>query len=463
MQESKWVMDMDREAKPASVPERALGKQAGEDLWQRYGAERGVWTKPMLTALEKGVKGRRWFSLIDKVASERTLGIAWEKVQSNAGACGVDGISVRHFAKDSQSRLLAVREHLREGRYQPQAVRRVHIPKPGGGRRPLGIPTVTDRVVESALKMVMEPIFEREFAPSSYGFRPGRGCKDALREVERLLREGKCHVVDVDIKGYFDNIPHEPLMELVRERISDGRVLNLVEAFLKGGVLEDGKLTEQKAGTPQGGTISPLLANIYLNPLDWLLKELGLHAVRYADDIVVLAESAEIAKQALEHISQWMEDAGLTLNRDKTRLVDMNEANACFDFLGYRFKRSRRGRLLKLVREASQKKLRDNLKKPTKRCNGECMQAIIARVNPILKGWFEYFKHALSSDHSKMDGWVRMRLRSILRRRQKGGGYGRGRGSDHNRWPNRYFDSLGLFSLKRARDETVSLRKGATC
>ena len=253
---------------------------------------------------------------------------------SNAGACGVDGIPVKHFAKDSQSRLLAVKEHLREGRYQPHAVRRAHIPKPVGGKRPLGIPTVLDRVVQCALKLAIEPIFEHDFAPSSYGFRPGCGCKDALREVERLLRKGKSHVVDVDIKGYFDNIPHEPLMELVRKRISDGRVLELTESFLKGSVSEDGEVSVQEAGTPQGGIISPLLANIYLNPLDWMLQDLGLHAVRYADDIVVLADSEQATSGALERIQEWMRQAGLELNCDKTRLVDMGEANASFDFPG---------------------------------------------------------------------------------------------------------------------------------
>ncbi len=245
---------MNREETPATVPER--DKQAGDDLWQRYGAERGVWTESMLIALERGIKGNKWFSLIDKVASERTLGIAWEKVRSNAGACGVDGISVGFFAKDTQRRLLAVKEHLEKGSYRPEAIRRVYIPKPGSAeKRPLGIPTVRDRVVQCALKMVIEPIFEREFAPRSYGFRPGRGCKDALREVERLLREGYLHVVDVDIKGYFDNIPHEPLMKLVKERVSDGRVLGLIEGFLKQGVMEEGVETEPEKGSPQGGVI----------------------------------------------------------------------------------------------------------------------------------------------------------------------------------------------------------------
>ena len=259
----------------------------------------------MLIALERGIKGNKWFSLMDKVVSARTLGMAWQKVQTNAGACGVDCITVRHFSKDSQNRLLAVNEQLREGRYQPKPIRRVHIPKPGSSeKRPLGIPTVTDRVVQSALKLVIEPIFEREFAASSYGFRPGRGCKDALREVERLLQQGTGHVVYVDIKGYFDNIAHQALLRLVEERIADGKVLGLIEAFLKQGVLEEGIITDPLTGSPQGGIISPMLANIYLNPLDWLLESLGLHSVRYADDIVVLASDAKTAIHALDSIRE---------------------------------------------------------------------------------------------------------------------------------------------------------------
>lgn len=201
-------------------------------------------------------ESNKWFSLIDKVASHRTLGKAWDKVEANAGACGVDGVTTSHFGKDSDRRLLAVNEHLKKGDYQPQAIRRAHIPKAGSKeKRPLGIPTVRDRVVQGALKRVIEPIFERDFAPNSYGFRPGRGCKDALREVESHLKQGLEYVVDVDIKGYFDAIPHQALMKLIKERISDSKVLGLVEAFLKQGVLEQGVEIEPEKGSPQGGLI----------------------------------------------------------------------------------------------------------------------------------------------------------------------------------------------------------------
>ncbi len=452
---------MNCEEQSASVPDR--DKQAEEDLWQRYGAERGVWTEAMLIALERGIKGSKWFSLIDKVRSDRTLGIAWEKVRSNAGACGVDGISVEFFAKDSQKRLLAVKEHLRQNSYQPKAIRRVYIPKAGSNeKRPLGIPTVSDRVVQSAVKVAIEPIFEREFAPSSYGFRPGRGCKDALREVERLLHSGYQHVVDVDIKGYFDSIPHEALMALVKERLSDGKVLGLIERFLKQGVLEEGIEMEPERGSPQGGIISPLLANIYLNPLDWLLAELGVRSVRYADDIVLLARSSQDATRALSALRSWVAGAQLTLHPEKTRQVDMTQERASFEFLGYRFLRTRKAKLMRLVRPKSRRKLYQRLKGPTKRANGKSMEAIIATINPVLKGWFAYFQQARESEHQKTDQWVRMRLRSILRKRHKG--KGRGRGLDHQKWPNRYFENLGLFSLAQARGELMSLRsQGAKC
>ena len=392
-----------------SVPVPARDKQTEEDLWQRHKAERGVWSEPMLAALERGLKGNKWFSLIDKVWSARTLELAWEKVKSNAGACGADGITIDRFAKDSQSRLLAVNEQLKRGIYQPKPVKRVWIEKPGSAeKRPLGIPTVTDRVVQAAVKMVIEPIFENRFAKHSYGFRPGRGCKDALRRVEELLRAGHTHVVDVDIKGYFDTIPHDRLMAQVRERIADGRVLGLIEGFLKQGVMEGTDWHEAKGeGTPQGGVISPLLANIYLDPLDWLMAESGFEMVRYADDMVVLCRSQEEAAAALSKLKEWMAGAGLTLHPDKTRVVDLNQADSHFDFLGYRFKRSRRGRIIRLVRPKSLRKLRETIKPKTRRNNGKSMDAIVADLNRTLKGWYGYF-NLESAVEERMGGasWV---------------------------------------------------------
>ena len=266
--------------------------------------------------------------------------------------------------------------------------------------------------------------------------------------------------MDVDIKGYFDTIPHDRLLEMVRERIADGRVLGLIEGFLKTGVIEGTDWQEVKEGTPQGGVISPLLANIYLNPLDWLMAGCGFEMVRYADDMVVLCRTQEEAMDALEKLREWMSEAGLTLHPDKTRTVDMAQGDSHFDFLGYRFKRSRRGRLMRLVRPKSLRKLRESIKPRTRRNNGKSMEAIVAEINRTLEGWYRYFKHVLPSELGKIDQWNRMRLRSILRKRR--GGRGRGRGKDHHRWPNRYFTGLGLFCLLDAQvKEIASLQKGA--
>lgn len=418
----------------------------------------------MLAALEKGEKGSKWFSLIDKVYAERTLERAWAKVSANAGASGVDGISVEYFGKDSQKRLLAVKEQLERNTYEPKPVKRVMIPKLGSAEwRPLGIPAVRDRVVQTALRMVIEPIFEKEFAPHSYGFRPGRGCKDALRQVEGLLKSGHLHVVDADLKGYFDTIPHERLMALVEERIADGRINALIRQFLKQGVLEEGEIRKAgEEGTPQGGIISPLLANLYLNALDWLMAEAGYAMVRYADDFVILCQTPEEAFNALERIRSWTEEAGLTLHPGKTRIVDMRERKAHFDFLGYRFYRTAREKLTRIVRPKSEKKLRAMLKPRTKRNSGVSLGVTIAAINPTLKGWYGYFKHATPQSLRAMDSWVRERLRAILRHRR--GWTGKSRTPDRYRWPNHYFHAAGLFSLEEAwRRESASLPKGAKC
>ena len=450
------------EEAPPPVP---IGdKQGGEAPQPSSGAQREVWSEKMLAALHVGVKGNKWFSLIDKVNRLDVLELAWAKVQSNAGACGVDGITVEHFAKDSPKRLLAVKKQIEEGSYQPQPVKRVWIPKPGSTeKRPLGIPTVRDRVVQTALKMVIEPIFEREFEDHSYGFRPGRSCHDALRRVEELLKGGYTHVVDIDIRAYFDSIPQPRLMELVEERIADRRVLKLIEAFLKQGILEGMESWEPEDGTPQGGVISPLLANIYLHPLDRLLAGVGWEMVRYADDLVVLCRQPHEAQEALALVHGWMESVGLSLHPQKTRIVDMNQVEGHFDFLGYRFWRGRKGNLRRFVRPKSKAKLKDKLKQSTRRGTGRSLPAIIARINPTLRGWYGYFRQASAQSLKEVDGWVRGRLRSILRKRQRKL-RGRARGRDHQQWNNRYFTALGLFCLElRRAAEIASLRRGGTC
>lgn len=308
--------------------------------------------------------------------------------------------------------------------------------------RPLGIPTVRDRVVQGAIRHVIEPIFERDFAEESYGFRPGRGAKDALRRVWELLEREYIHVVDADLESYFDTIPHEALMERVKEKIADGKVLKLIETYLRQEVMETTKGWTPERGTPQGAVLSPLLSNIYLDPLDHRMAEMGYKMVRYADDFVILCRSEQEAQRALAEVKRWTATAGLRLHPDKTRIVDASQRGG-FDFLGYHFERGYRWPRKKTLR-----KLKDSLRAKTKRANGNSLETIILDVNRTLVGWFEYYKHSHWTTFEPLDGWIRMRLRSILRKRR--GGRGRGRGRDHQRWTNTFFAEQRLFSLSAA-------------
>jgi len=276
--------------------------------------ETSIWTRNMLTALGNGVKGGKWFSLIDKVYSLKTLNIAWEQVKSNKGSAGIDKVSIEKFELKAEIYLKELEQSLKEHSYNPQPVKRVYIPKAGGKKRPLGIPVVKDRIVQTAIKMVIEPIFENEFLDSSYGFRPNRGCKDALREVDNLLK------VDADLQSYFDTIPHNNLMRLLEEKISDQSLLNLVQKYLKQNIIDGVKNWIPIAGTPQGAVLSPLLANIYLHPMDVMLTNLGLKVVRYADDFVILSKTEQEAQMALEKVKEWVNKVGLTLHPNKTHI-----------------------------------------------------------------------------------------------------------------------------------------------
>lgn len=363
----------------------------------------------------------------------------------NGGSAGVDGQTIKQFTAQLSMELDRLQGQMRDGSYEPYPVRRCWIDKLGSKeKRPLGIPAVRDRIVQGAIRNVIEPIFERIFAEHSYGFRPRRGCKDALRRVDQLLHGGKTWVVDVDFKSYFDTIPHGKLMERVKELISDGRLLELLEKYLKAGVLDGLKGWEPtEQGTPQGAVISPALANLYLNPLDQLMAAAGHDMTRYADDFVVQCRSQEEANAALKMISQWAEENGLTVHPTKTRIVDATQKGG-FDFLGYHFERG-----MKWPRQKSMDKIKDKIRNKTRRTQGHSMEKVIASINPALRGWFEYFKHSKQNSLETLDGWVRMRLRSILRKHQ--GKKGKGRGSDHQKWPNAYFDRLGYFNLTKAR------------
>jgi RNA-directed DNA polymerase len=398
----------------------------------------------MVSALDNGVKGGRWYSLMDKVYAPATLRAAWARVRGNRGAAGVDGQSIERFAARSEDYLAELATALREDSYRPQPVRRVDIPKGDGRTRPLGIPVVKDRIVQTAVKLVIEPIFEATFRPESYGFRPGRGCHDALREVDGLLKDGFTFVVDADLEGYFDSIPHERLLGRIEERISDGRVLGLIRGWLGQDILRGMARWTPTAGTPQGAVISPLLANIYLHPLDEHMAALGHRMVRYADDFVVLCESHEAAEAALAAIRDWVTENGLSLHPDKTHLGDCRNRGEGFDFLGYRFEAGHR-----FVRKKSLTRFKDGIRQKTRRTRGQSLARIIDDLNPVLRGWFGYFKHAHPNTFVRLDKFVRRRLRAVLRKQQKRPGFGRCL-ADHQRWPNAFFATAGLFALHAA-------------
>jgi RNA-directed DNA polymerase len=427
----------------ATVPQRA--KQAKETQARWSWVESAVWSERMLAALEQGVKGGSWFSLIDKVYSKKNLNSAFAKVKANKGASGVDYVTIEMFEENLERKIELLHCQLKDGTYHPQAIRRKYIPKPGkrGEKRPLGIPTVRDRVVQTALRSVLEPIFEYEFAQNSYGFRPRRGCKDALREVQDLLKKGYVHVVDADLQSYFDTIPHDRLMELIGKRVADKPVLSLIEKYLKQDIMDGLEQWTPDQGSPQGAVISPLLSNIYLNELDHYMMDEGFKMVRYADDLVILCQTEWDAQEAMRYLSSWVCDVGLKLHPTKTCVVNAIEDG--FNFLGYRFVNN-----VRVVSDKSIDKLKETLRNKTKRTRGDSMETIIKDVNKTLWGWFEYFKHSRPCSFRPIDQWLRVRLRSILRKQNKMklGGW---KGENNIRWPNSYFAKLGLYFLMDAR------------
>lgn len=445
------MKDIQLQMKLPGVPQAKQGREvAPQWAW----TEAVVWTERMLATLERGITGGQWYSLMDKVWKTSNLQRAVERVTRGKSEKKADGRKCRRYAEQSARRLPTLQAQVQSGNYQPKPVQRIWIPKLGSKElRPLGVPEVENRVVEMAVRNVIEPIFEHNFAEHSYGFRPGRGAKDALRRVDQLIKQGKIWVVDADLKGYFDSIPQDKLMTRVAELIADGALLELIEKFLKQGVMETGKgWSPTETGTPQGAVLSPLLANIYLNPLDHLMAQRGWEMVRYADDFVILCQSQEQAEQALDQVRQWVEQAGLVLHPTKTRLVDASQPGG-FDFLGYHFERGYRW-----PRQKSLDKFKEVIRQKTRRLRPGPMREILEDVNQTLRGWMGYFKHSIANIFPPLDAWVRGRLRTMQRKRHKG--KGRARGRDHQRWPNAYFAELGLISmaLLRAKAANPQLR-----
>ena len=451
------------ENKPATVEGAGKGrlfpKQAGETTDRWSWVERSVWTERMLNRLAESQEQTVWFSLWDKVWNSDNLSQAMLEVILNGGSAGVDGQTTGQIKANWTKEQEYLQSELRQDQYHPQPARRVWIPKPGTKeQRPLGVPVVRDRVVQGALRHVLEPIFERDFAEQSYGFRPGRNCLHALQRVEELLTNGYTWIVDVDLKSYFDTIPRKRLLAEIQKRIVDGKVLKLLESYLDAGVWETGKgwqPTEQ--GTPQGSVISPLLSNIYLNPLDHKMAQEGYEMVRYADDAVVCCRTETEAQKALAEIAAWTELAGLKLHPTKTRIVSA-VGKGGFDFLGYHFERYQNGSGMKWPRDKSRKKLRDKLREKLHRGRSGSIADIIIEINPILKGWLGYFKFSVPSAMRDADQWVRERIRQIVRRRHKRRGIVKGR--ERIEYPNRWFETQGFYSLEKAQAKWIQSQTG---
>lgn len=396
----------------------------------------------LTTLLENKVRGGKWHALIDKVYAELNLFTAARKVTAKEKAAGVDGQSCATFEEHLLVETRRLAEQIQSQTYRPHAVRRVHIPKPGrpNETRPLGIPTVRDRVVQRAVVHVIDPILDHHFHERSFGFRHGRGAHDALRIVEQKLQDGYVYVVDADLKGYFDTIPKDRLLALVKEHISDSRMLGLIKLFLDQNILEELHEWTPIAGVPQGAVLSPVLSNLYLNPLDHEMADEGFEMVRYADDFVVLCRSQSEAEAALQLITQWVEQAGLILHPTKTKIVDSRSES--FAFLGYSF----RGDKIYPRRE-SLVKMKARIKELTHRKRPGSIESIAKELNRVLMGWFGYFRHCRWTIFKDLDAKIRSRLRRLLLKRHRTNPQ---RLPRQQRWPNDYFAKVGLYSLRAA-------------
>lgn len=366
---------------------------------------------------------------------------AFRNVRRNRGAAGVDRESIAAFECNLEDNLLALMRHLKDGSYKPLPLRRVHIPKGQGQTRPLGIPAVRDRVAQEVVRLILSPLFERLFHDDSYGFRPERNCHQALRKVLELHQHGYTHVLDADIKGFFDNLPHQVIMAAVSAEVADGNILNLIERFLKAGVMEEGVFHPTVGGTPQGGVISPLLANIALNSLDWQLHNAGYRFVRYADDFVVLCRTEVAVQEARELVQRHLDSLGLTLSAEKTKTTKFRDG---FAFLGFQV-----SAWSVTMRAKSVEKFKNKVRELTPR-HHNLDGTVVKKLNSVIRGTANYFATSFScvGDLFRgLDRWVRMRLRCMKYKRKSR--------ADNGRFRLAYFRRLGLCFLSELRPAPV--------
>lgn len=384
--------------------------------------------------------------MIDKLYKRKNLAAAAKQVLAKKGSAGVDHVTTKAYQRRLDEELTHLAEALKKERYKPQEIRRVYIEKAGSQKkRPLGIPTVRDRVLQRALLQVLEPIFEHRFSDCSYGYRPGRGAKDALREVDRYLRAGYDYVVEIDIASYFDTIDHELLIGLIEAEVADSRALDLIGVLLRQPI--KGHERVKGKGVAQGAVTSPLWGNIYLNGLDHHME--GYAMIRYADDVTLLCRSEQEAKEALKRVRVWLQKMKLTIQEEKTRIVHMGESGT--DFLGYHFYRTRKGAIRRRPSRKSIKAFKAKVRRQTGRLRSGSLDQIIAEMNPLLRGWSEYFKQCRLTELGELNRFVRQRLRGVLRYRSKRKGYVRF--TDGFRWQNTYFEQHGLISLTTAHEK----------
>jgi RNA-directed DNA polymerase len=408
---------------------------------------------------------RKWYSLYDKIYRIENLKEAYKRVRRNNGAPGIDGETVEDFGRNVDQKVRFLHVALKTKAYQPSPVRRVELKKPDGGIRKLGIPTVSDRVVQQAIVNIIEPIFDADFHPSSYGYRSNHSQQQAVAKAERFMnRYGLEHVVDMDLSKCFDTLDHELILEAVGEKISDGSVLRLIRSFLKSGVMETGRFQSTEIGSPQGGVISPLLSNIYLNKFDQRMKDKGIRIVRYADDILIFARDRMDSGNHLAFARQVLEgELKLKVNEKKTHLTSVYVG---VEFLGFVIRRKALGVQAKRI-----KRFKDRIRRITKRNAGRPIEQVIKELNPVLRGWMNYYRIAnIKMLVRDLMRWTRRRLRMIRMKQWKSykkmhkemrklGIKGNGKKMDVARWknsgthiihqimPNRYFEELGLIDL----------------